>query len=504
MLHQPAGDAVTVEVANAPPTGHPVRARERLAVRIWIGIGALFAVLALAVGLCISALVGAYRAIDHTSALATAERHAVAIGVAAREQYMHDSHGVLLRDPHHLGHERKWAEVLADHIAQLRPLVNGPERVRLEAIQSESAALSKVFAEEIFPAAISRDDARMRKAHVAAEERVEAMIGASDASVAQLSWRTREASSFATLRVRRACAIAAVATSLAGFVAFILALGLARQIVRPVRALNAAAARIGHGDFEATVPRLETWEFEQLGRGLRQMAERLREREGSVLQAERLATLGAIAAGVAHELNNPLGVMLGYLKLLRAHNLPSEVEAQMRIVDDEAQQCRRIVEDLVTFAREPRLDKARVEVGTLVRDVCERMRTIPEMEDHEVRVVAEPIYAAVDPTRIAQVVRNLVLNAVLASTTGAHIDVDVTGEAAWVRIVVRDQGAGIEAEDLPHVFEPFYSRRSGGTGLGLAVSQGIVRTHGGSIDIDSTHGTGTTVVVRLPVDGATS
>jgi len=496
---------VSVAEAPAPLSAQPVRARERLAVRIWLGIGALFAVLALAVALCISALVSAYRAIEHTSALAAAERHAVAIGVAAREQYMHDSHGVLLRDVNHLGHERHWAEMLSQHIEHLRPLVNGPERLRLETIQSDSAALSKVFAEEILPAALSKDDVRMRKAHVTAESRVEAMISASDASVAQLSARTREASSVATIQVRRAVTVAAVATSIAGVVALLLAIGFARQIVTPVRALNAAAARIGHGDFDAIVSRIGTWEFDQLGRGLRQMAERLREREARVLQAERLATVGAIAAGVAHELNNPLGVILGYLKRLRRHSLEAEIAEEIQIVDDEAQQCRRIVEDLVTFAREPRLEKVDADVGALVRDVCERMRSIPEVEGHAVEVSAQAdVHAQVDPTRLAQVIRNLVLNAVLASPRDESIDVSVSADAENVCIVVRDRGAGIDAADLAHVFEPFYSRRSGGTGLGLAVSQGIVRTHGGSIEIDSTRGAGTSVVVRLPHAGASS
>jgi len=481
-----------------------VRAHARLAVRIWAGIAALFVVLAVAVAVCISALVGAYRAIEHTSALATAERHAVAIGVAAREQYLHETHGVLLRDVSHFGHERHWAKMLANHVEHLRPLVNGPERARLEAIEADSDELGKIFTHEIYPAAIAKDDVRLRKAHADAEDRVEAMIGASDASVAQLSVRTREASESATSAGYRAILIASIATAIAAVVAFLLAAGLARQLVRPVRALNASAARIGRGEFVTEVPQQATWEFEQLAHGLRQMAEQLHERELRLLEAERLATVGAIAAGVAHELNNPLGIILGYLKRVRS-KAPNELADELGIVDDEAQQCRRIVEDLVTLAREPRLEKTSLDVATLVRDVCDRMRTIPEMEGHEVRfAVGHAAHSEVDSTRIAQVVRNLVLNAALASPPGAPVDVAVDKLEHAVRIVVRDVGAGIDEADLPHVFEPFYSRRTGGTGLGLAVSHGIVRTHGGSIDIDSRRGAGTTVVVRLPASGGAS
>lgn len=480
-----------------------VRARDRLAVRIWLGIGGVFAVLAIAVTLCIGGLVTAFRAIDHTAVLSAAERHAVAIGVAAREQYMHDSHGVLLRDQNHLGHEHHWATMLAEHVQHLRPLVQGPELKRLEAIQSDSSALTKVFTEEIFPAALAKDDAGMRRAHVDAETRVEAMIKASDDTVAQLSSRTREAVQQATRAISRAIVLATLVTALAGLIALLLAIGFAKQIVTPVASLNGAAGRIGQGDFRTEVPRQPTYEFEQLAAGVRAMAERLNEREARVLQAERLATVGAIAAGVAHELNNPLGVMLGYLTRLHRRELPKDVAEELRIVDDEAQQCRRIVEDLVTFAREPRLEKRTVDVAALVREICERIGTIPEMEGHQVECTgAEIIEASLDATRIGQVVRNVILNAALASPAGREIAVRVERYDGQAQILVRDRGAGIEPADLPHVFEPFYSGRSGGTGLGLAVSQGIVRTHGGSIEIESVRGEGTTVWIRIPLEEA--
>ncbi|MBI2394418.1 MAG: HAMP domain-containing histidine kinase [Deltaproteobacteria bacterium] len=474
------------------------RRTQRLAVRIWAGIGALFVVLALAVALCIGALLTAYDALRHISELGTAERHAVAIGVAAREQYIHQSHGALLRDDKHLGHDRHWGAMLAQHVEYLRPLVDAPERARLETIESESNALSKLFVDEIFPAALTGEHGRIRAAHRDADAHMAALIGASDASVAKLSMRTREASAFATSKARRACVVAALATAIAALIAALLARAFAQQVIDPVRSLEGAARRIGRGEFAARIPAMPTWEFEQLRHGLRQMADGLREREIRLLEAERLAAIGRLAAGVAHELNNPLGVMLGYLKRLLGRPADAVVVEELRIVDDEAQQCRRIVEDLVTFAREPKLVRAPVDVAALARDVGARLSASPEA--HPLVLEAEAsVTIEADATRLAQVMRNLVLNAAAASRGESPVELAVeNGEGGGATILVRDRGAGIEPEDLPHVFEPFHSRRPGGTGLGLAVCHGIVRAHGGRISIDSAPGKGTTVRVELP------
>jgi len=486
-----------VVTLNPPPLLE--RARHRLAVRMWAGFGALFAVLAFAVVICVGAMLTAYHALESISEIAAAERHAVAIGVAAREQYMHQTHGVLLREPQHLGHEHHWGAMLATHVQSLRPMVGEDEQRKLDTISGESSAMSDAFAKEILPAVIAGDEQRLRTAHAMVEKRLDAMISAADASVADLSARTKEASGFATRNVRTSSGIAVLTTLVAALIALQLAQALARQIVQPVAALDRAAARIGRGEFDANVPRIGTVEFDRLADGLRQMARQLSERETRLIKAERLAAVGALAAGVAHELNNPLGVIVGYVKLLREKHLENGAGVELSIIDDEAQQCRRIIDDLVALAREPRIERVEADVAALVRDTCSRLEAVPEVEGREVRVDAgTEIRLDVDPTRIAQVVRNLVMNAVAASGPHAAVEVVVRpSEEGGATIVVRDHGSGISPEDLPHVFEPFYSRRSGGTGLGLAVSQRIVRTHGGTIEIES-GGQGTTVCVRLP------
>jgi signal transduction histidine kinase len=480
---------------SRPP--QPPRAR-RLATHIWLGVLALFGVLATSVCICLWALVGAERSVSEIRTLAIAERNAVAIGVAAREQYMHETHGALLRDAVHVSHEHHWGAMLRQHVAALRPLVDADAGRRLDDIESHSDELSRIFAMQVLPAATAHDDVKLHQAHDEAEKHVRQMVEASDASVVQLATRTQDAMSFSTRTVRIAAMIAAAVTTLAAIIAIALVLGFVRRIVQPVGALELAANRIGDGDFDADPGPLGIREFETLRRRFREMATSLRERESRMLRAERLAALGSLAAGVAHELNNPLGVIIGYVKLLRKKETTSPFEEELKILDDEAHQCRRIVEDLVAFAREPKLDRRRTDLATLVRELAHKVRSTEELEGRALEILADAaVPAEVDPVRLSQVIRNLIMNA--ASASGAedtiHIEVHANDDASVIR--VRDRGTGIDPRDLPHVFEPFYSKRPGGTGLGLAVCHGIVRAHGGTIELENTP-PGTTATIRLP------
>ncbi len=472
----------------------------RLSVRLSLGVALLYSVLAVAVVVALAAVWTSYRALREVDALTGAEREAAAIGVAAREQYIHEAHAILTADPVHLGHDRQWAAELASRVAKLRPMVGPEEQALLDTVQRNGEELGKTFAQEIFPAVQSGDLARVRLGHMRAQALMDAMITASNRAASDLSQRNLEAVSGALSRARLAGFVAVTTTLLAAAVAVSLGISFVRRIVRPVASLNEAAARIGKGDFDAVAPATGAAEFEELRTGLEKMASGLREREARLLKSERLAGVGALAAGVAHELNNPLAVMIGYLKTLRSDQLPSELANDLRIVEDEAHQCRRIVEDLLTFAREPSLDRERGDLGICVRSVVDRLQRAGELRGRIVDVEAtQAVYVLADASRIAQVVRNLVLNSVAASPLDGSVRVLVAeaGEAGTIRVV--DEGTGISPRDLPHLFEPFFTRRAGGTGLGLALSHGIVRAHGGTIEVSSVEGEGTTVVVRLPL-----
>jgi signal transduction histidine kinase len=481
----------------------PSNAR-RLATHIWVGVLALFGVLALSVGICFWALFGANQAASEVRKLAIAERHAVAIGVAAREQYIHEIHGALLRDGEHVKHEHHWGQMLRTHVEALRPLVDAEAGAKLDDIEKHSDELSRIFAFEVLPAATAHDDAKLHLAHEAAEGHVRDMVAASDASVVHLATRTQDAMSFSTRTVRIALFVASIVTALAAAIAIALVIGSVRRIVVPVAALERAANRIGGGDFDADPGPLGIREFETLRRRFREMATRLREREGRLIRAERLAALGSLSAGVAHELNNPLGVILGYVKVLRKNSAAAPIEDELKILEDEAEQCRRIVEDLVAFARDPRLERREVDLVALVRDLAVKVQTSPDLEGRSVKLEADPgVRASVDPVRLSQVLRNLISNAASAGSAGGTIRIEVRKLDASAVVRVRDDGAGIDPKDLPHVFEPFYSKRPGGTGLGLAVCHGIVRAHGGTIELENTP-PGTTATIRIPLQSPTA
>ena len=476
---------------------HPIFSR--LSTRLTLGVAGLVGVLLMAMAVTSTALYTAYRALEQCIALTHAEREAVAIGAAAREQYIHESHGILTRDEVHLGHDRHWAAELAQRVARLRPIVGNAERQLLDRVQISSSEMHKAFGERVFPAARAGDLDRVRAGHEEVERYREAMVNASDRAVEHLASKEHEEASFAFRRAHVASVTAAVTTGFALLIAAALAAALIRGIVRPLAALSAAAAQIGQGDFTATSPPTGAAEFEELRAGLERMAAELQERETKLLKAERLAGLGALAAGVAHELNNPLGVILGYTTTLRRSAIDAETAEDLRIIEEEAHQCRRIVEDLVAFAREPRLERVMIDLPALIRDVVARLERAGELAPNTVRIVGAPCAeVSIDGTRIGQVIRNLLLNAAASAPTGEAIEIRIDDGPEQVAVRIQDHGSGIAREDLPHLFEPFFSKRPGGTGLGLAVSHGIVMAHGGTLQLDSASGRGTTATVQLP------
>jgi two-component system NtrC family sensor kinase len=224
--------------------------------------------------------------------------------------------------------------------------------------------------------------------------------------------------------------------------------------------------------------------------------------------AEKMAGMGQLAAGIAHEVNNPLGVVLMY-----AHNLLEENPDNEELRDDlktitvHADRCKKIVAGLLDFARQNKVDRSSVDVPGLVRRTVELVNHSPGIK---VRFLAEGMdpTAELDESQMAQVVTNLASNAFQAMGEKGLLTVKTGGDADRVTITMTDTGSGISRENLKMVFEPFFTtkERGQGTGLGLAVTYGIVKMHRGQITVDSnadpeTGPTGTTFTVTLPRRG---
>jgi two-component system, sensor histidine kinase len=238
--------------------------------------------------------------------------------------------------------------------------------------------------------------------------------------------------------------------------------------------------------------------------------ERIRQAETELARANRQKD--EFLAVLSHELRTPLNVTLGWIAQLRRGDLPPDQQARaLEAIERGAQHQWRIVNDLLDVAR---IDKGKLEVDTaarvdlsdVVRASVEALAGRPDSAPIALRLPRGPVPVAADPSRLQQVVVNLLSNAAQFTPSNGTITVTVEGDGRWARVVVEDTGAGIERELLPHLFETFRQsadpgrRRHKGLGLGLAIARGIVEAHHGTLTASSPGiGLGATFVVTLPL-----
>ncbi len=227
--------------------------------------------------------------------------------------------------------------------------------------------------------------------------------------------------------------------------------------------------------------------------------------ERATRQAERLAAVGQLAAGIAHEVNNPVGIISSRIELMlieaKEQNLPDAVVEDLRVLHRHAMRVTEIAAKLLAFSRETPAERRPVDVNVVVTDALALIQK--EFGRHGVRI--ECRLAPGLPTvlgranALQQVVINLLTNAGQALGDHGSIVVVTAVDDGRVTLEVTDDGPGIPAEALSHVFDPFFTTKPSGTGLGLSVSYGIVHDHGGTIDVQSEAGRGTTFTISLPV-----
>ncbi|MEW6488541.1 MAG: cache domain-containing protein [Thermodesulfobacteriota bacterium] len=279
-------------------------------------------------------------------------------------------------------------------------------------------------------------------------------------------------------------------------------------LTSPVRRLVAAIQRVRRGRLDERVPVELGGELGKLAEAFNEMADgldRTRHLEESLAQQGRLASLGVLASGVAHEINNPLGVILGYAGHLESKLDPGapghRYAAQIK---RECNRCRKIVQDLLGFARLPRPEREVTVLNPLLEQIADVAANHTELQGIAIRRALDPDLppVRVDPGQIRQVALNLLLNAGAAlEGHGTLIVATRRGPEGWVEIRFEDDGPGIPPEDLDKVFEPFFTTKAQGTGLGLAISKQLVEQHRGRIRIESEPGRGTCVTVALPAAG---
>ena len=267
---------------------------------------------------------------------------------------------------------------------------------------------------------------------------------------------------------------------------------------------HARAVSAGFADSEMCLPST----IEQLRAAYGQLEEShrsLEEAKEALEKSGRLASMGQLAAGIAHEVNNPLGILLLHANLvLEECEEQSQVHEDLETIVDQANRCKRIISGLLNFARQSRVVRQPTNLAELVQKV---LHTTPISEGVEVRVddhLEDPV-AEIDSDQIVQVLTNLLSNAQHAMPEGGSIVVGLSDKPEEVIIQVADSGSGIPEENMAKLFDPFFTTKQVGmgTGLGLAVTHGIVKMHRGQITVQSNQDpekgpTGTTFTVSLP------
>jgi two-component system NtrC family sensor kinase len=316
---------------------------------------------------------------------------------------------------------------------------------------------------------------------------------------------------------RRAMLVFASITFAGVFLAIALGDLLGMWLLRPVRALIAAAHRVANGDLDAVVGAPVGGEIGVLQRTFADMVAGLRhrdasretEREHQLAQSEKQASVGRLAAGIAHEINNPLtGVLTFTHMLLRRGDLDGEARRDLETIAQSTERVRTIVKGLLDFARQTRLAPEPADVNEVVAGALSLAANQGLLKG--VRICFDPApglpAVTLDRNQVQSVVLNLLLNALDATEQGGHVNVatccasDHAGTTG-VEIEVADTGCGISPEHLERVFDPFFTTKEvgRGTGLGLSVSLGIVGRHGGAIRVHSRPGQGSTFTVWLPL-----
>jgi signal transduction histidine kinase len=465
--------------------------------RLLMGFGALFAILLASSWAAIAALRDTHAAVQAMKGEEAGVRLALELASAVRDQYAHQAHTIIIGDDSHLGFYSEAERHVLELTRQLRARAASPAaRAEVDDIERASAELDLVFRQSIVPAVLRGDRAFVQREHGRAQqvvtriqelaeqlvERFEGGIAASRAQVEAMQRRTR---TFVMGLLVGAPILAAG-----------LSLAIGRSIARPLARLEAGAARLASGDLETRIDVDTPDEFGALARQFNAMTASLKQHQAQLVQSEKLAGIGHLAAGVAHEINNPLGVILGYTRLLKKRAQGSVAE-DLAVIEEETHRAKEIVEGLLELSRPLPPARERLELREVCEEVVGRLREAGSLERVAISIEGSGAVEA-HPAKVRQVVSNLVRNGAEAAGASGRVAVRIRPAGREVCLEVEDSGAGLGEQAASRIFEPFFTTKEKGTGLGLAISRAIARGHGGDIEAGRAPGGGALFTVHLP------
>jgi len=311
--------------------------------------------------------------------------------------------------------------------------------------------------------------------------------------------------------------LAFVGITIAGAVfSTLIALLISRNISGPIKKLVSASEQLANGNLDAKVDLASGDEFGKLAHRFNQMADVLRERDErlkefatkKIMESEKLAIVGQLAASVAHELNNPLTGIVTYSHLM-LEKIPCDDPTRISVekIAGQADRCKDIIRGLLDFSRQRKPEKTLSNINSILRGCISLVEN--QAAFHNIQIVENyqdnlPLIV-IDPSQIERVFMNLIINAGEAMNGGGKLTLAtrLNSDDRVVEVEFTDTGHGISEENMNKLFEPFFTTKdiAHGTGLGLAISYGIIKSHKGVISVESEVGKGTTFVVRLPLNG---
>ncbi|MGC9021519.1 MAG: ATP-binding protein, partial [Dissulfurimicrobium sp.] len=282
---------------------------------------------------------------------------------------------------------------------------------------------------------------------------------------------------------------------------------ISRKILQSLKLIEKMTLSISEGNFKTLKDIKSNDECGSVIKALNFMANELRNREEQLIQSKKLASIGVMTAGVAHELTNPLNnismIAQTYLELYDNLSRNDRIEF-MNKVESETDRMKEIVKNFLDFSKPKEPHLKQTDINLVIQKAYKLMQNMLYISNIDTQLELDESLPKIfiDENQIQQVLVNLITNAAQAMTKNGklHIKSSLDKNKNYIEIYITDTGKGIPPELLPHIFDPFFTTKGeGGTGLGLSVSYGIIKNHKGDISVESKVGKGTTFTIRLPI-----
>ncbi|MCU0238972.1 MAG: ATP-binding protein, partial [Pyrinomonadaceae bacterium] len=292
-----------------------------------------------------------------------------------------------------------------------------------------------------------------------------------------------------------------------------LVLLVVRTITRPLQRITLAAVRVTEGNYGTEVEGRQSNDeigllqnsFNEMSRKMADDIEQLQQLNEQLTRTEKLAAMGTLAAGVAHEVNNPLASISSLIQMMQAkQNLDNETADKLRLIQTQITRITQVTKDMMDFARVRPAAKAQINLNEILEtslrlasfDKSFQKLSIERSFDQNLSKIS------VDADQLQQVFLNLFLNARDAMPNGGSLSIKTSQDVEFIRVEIADSGTGIEEKDIKQIFDPFFTTKVAGkgTGLGLAVCYGIITAHNGKIEVNSNNGNGTKFIINLPIE----